>query len=103
MSDDRKSPPPPPMPDSPPKIALAIRIRELRFQGEWNVPLQKNDGGMRSILAGEQRRTGGTWIEIQYEPWQRHHRVRELEVKGGKLLTEFCVPESWALYVPEPA
>ena len=81
-----------------------IKIRELVFcvpEGRA-VPLQNNDGGMSRILAGERKRSGGTWVEIQFEPWQRHHRVREFEWQGGKLMSEFCVPESWALYVPEP-
>ena len=103
MSDDRKpSAAVPPMPDAPPKAVAAIRVRELRFQDEHNVPLTANEGGMRVITAGERRRSGGTWVEIQFEPWQRHHRVREYAERGGKLTSEFCVPEAWALYVPEP-
>lgn len=81
-----------------------IKIRELQFcvpEGRA-VPLLNNDGGMTRIIAGVRTRTGGTWVEIQFEPWQRHHRVREYESKDGKLLSEFCVHESWALYVPEP-
>ena len=105
MTDIDRKPPAPttaPMPDAPPKIAAAIRVRELRFVGEHNVPLAANEGGMRIITSGERRRAGGTWIEIQFEPWQRHHRVREYDERGGKLRSEFCVPEAWALYVPEP-
>lgn len=97
-----------PMPAAPRAAAEPIRIRELRFctPDGRDVPLSHNEGGMSKILAGERKRTN-TWVEIQFEPWQRHHRVREFserpDNKSAKLLVEFCVPESWACYTPEPA
>jgi hypothetical protein len=75
-----------------------IRVRELRFcvPGGRDVPLTNTGGGRGSITARDKE---GTKITIQFEPWQRHHRVRELQ--NGKLRLEFCIPESWVLYIPE--
>lgn len=84
------------MPATPPRAAEAIRVKELWLTDERNVPLLQSEGGMRRILARERN---GRTVEIQFEPWQRHHRVRELE--DGRITSEFCVPEAWAIYVPE--
>jgi hypothetical protein len=101
MTDEApKKPTPPPRPATPPRAAEAIRVKELWLYDERNVPLQESEGGMRRILAGTSRRSNARHIEIQFEPWQRHHRVREFE--DGRVTSEFCVPEAWAIYVPEP-
>lgn len=88
----------PPMPNAPPRQVEPIRVRELRFDRDRSVPLVGSDYDTRVIMAGQQRRSANT-VEMQYEPWQRMYRVRELD--GAKLVNEFCLPESWALYVPE--
>lgn len=75
-----------------------IRVRALHFciQGGRNVPLTGANGGVHVITA---KAKGDRLIAIQYEPWQRHHRVTEYE--NGKVKIQFCVPESWATYVPD--
>lgn len=92
-NDDRNRPaaPRPPTPGEP------IKVRELRFDREHHFPLTSRSM-RRSLVAGE--RGTGEVLEIHYEPWCRHHRVRELGDKG-EIKSEFCVPESWALHVPE--
>jgi len=89
-TDDRNRPaapaPRPPAPGEP------IRIRQLSFDRERHLPLSANTM-KRSLHASET-------LTIQYEPWIRHHRVRELG-PNGEVVREFMVPESWALHVPE--
>lgn len=94
-----EKPPVPSMPTSPPKAVEAIRVKALWLVEERNVPLLDCEGGMRQITAGKSRKN--TEVQIQYEPWQRHHRVRELE--NGRVRSEFCVPEAAALYTVEPS
>lgn len=97
------SPPPdkpkPSMP-APPRGAEATRVKELWLKNERDLPLLGSNGGMRVVRAGINVRST-TEILIQFEPWQRHHRVREYD--NGKLRMEFCIHEGDALYVPEPA
>lgn len=88
----------PTMPAAPPSKVEPIRVRELRFDRDRSVPLVGSDYDTRVIQAGQQRRSANT-VEMQFEPWQRMYRVRETD--GHKLINEFCLPESWALYVPE--
>lgn len=95
MSDETKKPPVPPMATAPPKAVEAIPVQQLWLSTERNVPLLDNEGGMRIIRAGRGRKNG--LVEIQYEPWQRHHRVRE--IVDGVVRYEFCVHESEAIYV----
>jgi hypothetical protein len=74
-----------------PAAALApkpIRIRELRFR-------QGTPFTTGNVVA---RTKDGVTVEIQFEPWQRHHRVRE--IVDGQVGSEYCIPESWAMYVP---
>lgn len=95
-TDERKTERPAPAPRTPAGME-PIKVKELWFATERDVPLSFSEGGLRVIKAGRSRRS--TMIEIQFEPWQRHHRVRELD--DGKQLREFCVPESAVLYVPD--
>jgi hypothetical protein len=97
-NDERNRPQAPPAPRTTSSPLEPIRVRELRFcvPNGRDVPLRGTNGGRGSIKAGE--RSTGEVITIQFEPWQRHHRVRE--VSNGEV-NEFCIPESWALYVPE--
>ncbi|MCA1833032.1 MAG: hypothetical protein ABR520_11220 [Mycobacteriales bacterium] len=75
-----------------------IRVRELWFFMPGGPPLpMSNSGGGRGKIAAREKE--GTRITIQFEPWLRHHRVRE--VVHGKLKVEFCIPESAVVYVPE--
>lgn len=102
-NDDRNRVPqtaPAPPARAPSSPLEPIKVSELRFctPGGRDVPLAGTNGGRGSIKAGE--RLSGEVITIQYEPWQRHHRVREVAANGE--VKEFCVPESWALYVPIP-
>lgn len=72
-----------------------IKVRQLRASGPGiSLPHPARNS---TLVAGE--RSTGEVVTIQYEPWQRHHRVRELE--GGKVKTEVCIPESWVAYTPE--
>jgi len=89
----------PPMPASAPRSPEPIRVKELWLTAERDVPLLDSQGGMRIIKAGKGR--SGTEVQIQFEPWQRHHRIRELE--SGQIRSEFCLPEGFAIYVPERA
>lgn len=92
-NDDRNRPqtaaPRPPTPGEP------IKVRSLWFEKEHHLPLSGSFSSTmkRQLIAGET-------LAIQYEPWIRHHRVRELG-PGGEVVREFMVPESWALHVPE--
>ena len=53
------------------------------------------------IMAGARQRTS-TWVEIWYEPWHRHHRVRVFDGRNGPKLEEKCIHEARvAYYVPE--
>lgn len=85
-------------PARPPALAPQlepIRVRELRAQGPGiNLPPPARG----TILKAGEKATGET-VTIQYEPWQRHHRVREIE--AGRIKLEVCIPESWVTYVPE--
>lgn len=94
----------PPMPNAPPRQVEPIKVRELRFDRDRSVPLVGSDYDTRRILAGRQQRSANI-VEMQYEPWQRMYRVRELSEAlynaGATVVSEFCLPESWALYVPE--
>lgn len=72
-----------------------IRVKSLRSSGPAVALPPPARGGM--LNAGE-RPTGET-ITIQYEPWQRHHRVRALDHEG-KVSLEVCIPESWVAYTP---
>lgn len=84
-------------PNPRPNSLEPIKVKELRFGVDGrSLPLRDCDGTMMIVKAGKGRK--GTLVEVQYEPWQRHHRVRETD--DGKPISEFCVPESWALYVP---
>jgi len=91
-NDDRK-------PQTPPAHAgpmEPIRVRELRARREDDrLPLPAKSNVLR---AGP--RPGGGVIRIQYEPWQRHHRVREVS-EAGRVTTEVCIPESWVAYTPD--
>jgi hypothetical protein len=101
---------------APPKGAEPIPVRELHFcvTTGRDLPLASPGGNSWRILrAGPLRvgsREGGpssSVVEIQYEPWHRHHRVRvttEPADEGAEreLSLEFCIPESWVTYVPEP-
>lgn len=71
-------------------IPTPIKVRELRLRPD--VPITANN-----IVA---RSKDGVTTEIQFEPWQRHHRVRETDEETGRVRSEYCVPESWCLYVP---
>lgn len=71
-------------------MAIAIKVRELRLR--FDVPITASN-----IVA---RSKDGVTTEIQFEPWQRHHRVREIDEETGRVRSEYCVPESWCLYVP---
>ena len=87
---------------APPAAARApssmepIRVRQLRSRGsDTNLPPPAR-GSM--LVAG--KRATGEAITIVYEPWQRHHRVREIG-EDGAAKTEVCIPESWVAYTPE--
>lgn len=88
-SDDRNRPPRTAAPQLEP-----IKVRELRASG----PSIILPSPYRGIIKAGERPTGEV-ITIEYEPWQRHHRVREIE--GGRLKSMVCIPESWVSYVPE--
>jgi hypothetical protein len=94
-NDDRNRPA---APARPPGVE-PIKVRELRAQGSHVVLPPPARGGL--LKAGA--RASGEFITIQYEPWQRHHRVREFEgaIEGGKIKTEVCIPEGWVSYTPE--
>jgi hypothetical protein len=94
-SDDRSRPQTPPAPRTASSPLEPIKVRELRSKGPDTTLPPPARGG---LLKAGPRATGET-ITIQYEPWQRHHRVRELE--GDKVKIEICIPEGWVAYVPE--
>lgn len=103
MADEPRSrPTTPPATARPPGAPEPIRVRQLQSSGSTVALPSPARGG--TLLAGK-RATGET-IVIQYEPWQRHHRVREYEDGGdgklGSLKREVCIPESWVAYTPEP-
>jgi hypothetical protein len=90
-TDDRSRPPP----SRAPAAMEPIKVRELRAKGpDTQLPPPARGGILRACTKG----TGET-ITIQYEPWQRHHRVREIE--GGVVKHHVCIPESWVAYTPE--
>jgi len=70
------------------------KIETLRVDDRIPSPGRSN-----VLKAGLKGSTTDT-IAIQYEPWQRHHRVREFD-EHGKVKTEVCIPESWVAYTPE--
>lgn len=73
-----------------------IKVRELRTRGaDTNLPPPAKSG---MLVAGT--RATGEVVTIQYEPWHRHHRVREID--GDKIVREVCIPESWVAYTPDP-
>ena len=79
---------------TPPRPAGAepIRVASLYFPDGYD-PIE--------IRAGERKYRTPSWIEIWYEPWHRHHRVRGFDSEGGRLIEEKCYPESRvAYYVP---
>jgi hypothetical protein len=92
MADEqRKNPQPAARPAGP----EPIHVRELRARREDDrIPAP----GRSNILQAGRRQSGDT-ILIQYEPWQRHHRVREIG-EDGKVKTEVCIPEGWVAYTP---
>lgn len=90
----------PPMSSAPPKTVEAVRVHKLIFPAERVVPLRDCDGTIGHITAGKGRRHSGVTVEIQYEPWIRHHRVREIE--NGKVTIEILVSEQGVIAVLEP-
>lgn len=92
MADDRKPAPAPPRAPSP---MDPIAVRSIRSKGPDTALPPPARGNM--LTAGK-RQTGET-ITIQYEPWQRHHRVRTVDSAGG--VYEVCIPESWVAYTPD--
>lgn len=81
-----------------------VRVAKLLFMNSIRLPTGM-DGEARDtqlIIAGK---TPTGIIEISYEPWHRHHRVRRYAIASeavrGELQGEFCIPESWAAYLPE--
>ncbi len=93
------SPPIPAMPGGPPKAPEPVRVKILYFDVPRIVPLLDCDGTMKILAAGPGRKDKSMTIQIQYEPWQRHHRVREID--NGKVRSEFCVSEVGLVYVPD--
>lgn len=94
---DPKSKEPTPGPFAPARNMEPIAVVALWMAQERDVPLRASQGGMRQIRAGQHRQSGMK-IEIWYEPWQRMYRVRETD-EARREVTEFCMPESWALYI----
>jgi len=99
----------PPMPDGPPKVLAAIKVKMLRFGRQGNgqgVSLGSPFPGEPMNLAAGKRTGAGDYDElvIQYEPWYRQYRLRALALRGDVaiVLGERCIPESWAIYEPEP-
>lgn len=85
-----------PMPVAP-KGYEAQRVKAIYFcqpNGRDLSGFPGSNGGLANVTAGE--RMGGT-VEIQFEPWIRHHRVRY--TSSGKVL-EWMVPESWCTFTP---
>jgi hypothetical protein len=91
----------PPMLTEPPKTVTAIRVRALWFPKEQTLPLLKNGGGQRVIVAGKDPKDDALVIQIQYEPWQRMFRIREIH--DGVVRNEFCLSEVGTVYFPEGA
>lgn len=88
----------PPMATTPPRDPAAIRMSKLYLGTDRWTPL--HGGTMSAITAGPSKNHSGAVVEIQYEPWIRHHRVREIE--DGKVRAEFLVHEHGVIAVPEP-
>lgn len=91
----------PPMPEGPPKSIAPIKVRMLRFgrQGTGSgVSLGHPFPADPVNLAA--RNVNGDEIQIQYEPWHRMYRARV--ITQGVVVGERCIPESWAIYEPEP-
>jgi hypothetical protein len=101
MADDRNTPkntapPAPPVPRAPSSME-PIRVRKIAtLRLDDRIP----EPGRSNILQAGPRGSTTDTITIQYEPWQRHHRVREID-EHGKVKIEVCIPESWVSYVPE--
>lgn len=80
-----------------PAVLEPIRVRELAaMYPDVKLPLPAKSN---IIKAGPYGNTGDV-IRIQYEPWQRHHRLR-LIGEGGVVKIEVCIPESWVSYTPD--
>jgi hypothetical protein len=92
-NDDRKQPAPA---QRPPAGLEPIKVRQLRVNGPGTALPPPGKG---SMLTAGTRQTGET-VTIQYEPWQRHHRVRAVS-PDGKVMMEVCIPESWVAYTPD--
>lgn len=91
----------PSMPGEPPKLVQAVKVKSLHFDPPRQLPMKYTRGGYSKLVAGTDAEESEVVVQIQHEPWNRHHRVREYD--AGRLRVEFCVPEGWALYVPETA
>jgi hypothetical protein len=77
------------------QLPQPIKVRQLRSAGPGT---QLPPPGKGTMLAAGKRPTGET-VTISYEPWQRHHRVREID-EDGVLKNEVCIPEGWVAYTP---
>lgn len=107
MSTEATAPPPayPPMPSGPPRGAHEpIKVKVLRFARQGvgeGVSLGDPFPSNPVNLPAGKFRGSEDLIQIQYEPWHRQYRVRYVE-RGVKVTGERCIPESWAIYEPEP-
>lgn len=94
----------PPMPEGPPKVITAVKVKMLRFarqgQGQGVSLGMPFPSDPINLAAGKRGMDGADEIVIQYEPWHRQYRARALA--NGVVVAERCIPESWAIYDPEP-
>lgn len=90
----------PPRPQQPPHEApsrpaglVPIPVGKLTFTSQRQLPGR----GHQSVITAKDK--DGARVTIDFEPWQRHHRVREF-ARGGELVVEYCIHETHCDYEP---